>query len=68
MSLTVCYMHIAYKIGFQTANGPRPALKAACGDVDVDRLKRSRLRALARAAGISALLDDWVRGTPRTRL
>lgn len=30
------------------------------GDVDVDLLKRSRLRALARAAGVSALLDVWL--------
>jgi len=33
------------------------------GDIDVNLLKRSRLRALARAAGVSALLDTWVRGT-----
>lgn len=32
------------------------------GDVDVALLKRSRLRALARAAGVTAQLDAWVLG------
>jgi hypothetical protein len=36
------------------------------GDVDVELLKKARLRTLARAAGVSALLDAWVRGMPRT--
>ena len=36
------------------------------GDVDGALLKKSRLRALARAAGIAEVLDRWVRGMPRT--
>ncbi|HEU5399141.1 MAG TPA: hypothetical protein VFV77_07650 [Gammaproteobacteria bacterium] len=34
------------------------------GDVDVDRLKRSRLRALARAAGVTDVLDTWLNRKP----
>ncbi len=32
------------------------------GDVDMGLLKKARLRALARAAGVVALLDDWLAG------
>lgn len=35
------------------------------GDIDMSLLKRSRLRALARAAGVTVLLDDWVHGQDR---